>query len=571
MTSPTTVPSRAALGLRRLAGLLLLLLVTAGLAAPARAQKPTPGEWYEELQELGFRVRSPKDWTYVPPQPGDDVMLAKYVPTGRDYLPIGGDNRFYVFNWILSFDLAEMEQNRIDSELRRRGKKTLEELAEEERKEIADEALNIQGVFEQWLDRHMLQGDRWERIETHPLRIAGLDAEEWFYSGRYSTVPGKKEPLEVRVYAALYEVVPGRHIVLVYNCTGEKGDWNKHEAAYRKMARSFDLMRKDKVEAGPEISKGDLRGQKRRELEQSIASMPGWWLLETENYFILTDSDDKRFVEEIAVRLEAIRDIYERDYPAEKARSVVEASERPSTQGEPGEEGAEPPEAEEEEDRTVAGKKHLELSRTSVVRICKDADMYYSYGGPGGSAGYWSSFHKELVLYDDRQGGGRDNTYAVLNHEAFHQYIYYFYGSLAPHSWYNEGTGDYYSGYRFDIKRKKFELGPFDWRTGTIKETLRQDNHVPLKQFVRWTQGEYYGNNDLGASGGDNYAQGWSFIFFLRHGKGKPKGWNKAWDGILDTYLDTLASTGDLDKAVDEAFKGVDWNELEECWIRYTE
>ena len=256
--------------------LLALWIASALGAAPALAQKPTAGEWYEEVQELGFRVRSPKDWTYVPPQPGDDVMLAKYVPTGRDYLPIGGDNRFYVFNWILSLDIAELESERVERELRRRGKKSLEELPEEERAEIDGESITVQAAFEQWLEDNMLQGDRWERIETHPLRIAGMDAEEWFYSGRYGTIPGKKEPLEVRVYAALYEVAPGRHVALVYNCTGEKGDWNKHESAYRKMARSFDLIRKDAIEAGPEIAKGDLRGQKRRELEQSIASMPGW-------------------------------------------------------------------------------------------------------------------------------------------------------------------------------------------------------------------------------------------------------------------------------------------------------
>jgi hypothetical protein len=366
-----------------------------------------------------------------------------------------------------------------------------------------------------------------------------------------------KNGLPVKLYAGLFEIAPKRHIAVVYNCSGERGEWNKHEGAYKKMARSFDLIKKDAASSEPAAAEGDLRGKKRQQLEASIASMPGWWILETENYFILTGSEDKGFIEEIAVRLEAIRDIYERDYPAEKARSVVNLAE--------GEEEQE----EEGGGRTVAGKKHLDLSRTSVVRVCQDQDMYHSYGGPGGSAGYWNPGTEELVLYDDKKGDGRANTYAVLNHEAFHQYIFYFYGSLSPHSWYNEGTGDFYSGYQFDIKRKKFSLEPFDWRTGTIKEILRNEAHVPLKAFVRWSQAEYYGNNDLGTGGGENYAQGWSFIWFLRHGKGKPKNWNKAWDGILETYLDTLATTGDLDKAIDVAFKGVDWAELEKCWINY--
>jgi hypothetical protein len=203
------------------------------------------------------------------------------------------------------------------------------------------------------------------------------------------------------------------------------------------------------------------------------------------------------------------------------------------------------------------------------VRICSDQDMYSSYGGPGGSAGYWSPYHEELVLYDDRKRGGRRNTWAVLNHEAFHQYIYYFYGSLAPHSWYNEGTGDFYSGYEYKSARGNFELKEFDWRRDLAKKLIREDSYVPLSELVYWSQSQYYGNNEYGAGGGENYAQGWSFIFFLRQGKGKPKGWNDAWNNVLEVYLDELARTGDLDASVDVAFEGVNWEELEEAWKDY--
>ena len=176
------------------------------------------------------------------------------------------------------------------------------------------------------------------------------------------------------------------------------------------------------------------------------------------------------------------------------------------------------------------------------------------------------------MIYDDKAGGGRRDTWAVLNHEAFHQYIFYLYGSLAPHSWYNDGTGDFFSGYEY--KHKKFVLKPFDWRVQTIKGALKEDTpekrtYVPLKELVRYSQAEYYGNNKYKLHGGYNYAQGWSFIYFLRTGAEKASGWNSAWNGILDTYFETLASTEDLDKAVDLAFAGVDWDELENCWKNY--
>jgi hypothetical protein len=157
----------------------------------------------------------------------------------------------------------------------------------------------------------------------------------------------------------------------------------------------------------------------------------------------------------------------------------------------------------------------------------------------------------------------------VLNHEAFHQYIFYFYGNISPHSWYNEGSGDFYSGYQY--KNKRFHLERFDWRTGTIQEAIREEKHIPLKDFVRLTQPEYYGNNKWGVGGGQNYAQGWSFIYFLRTGKkGGAQDWNEAWDSILEKYLRVLAMSGDLDQAVTEAFQGVDFEALERSWKEYT-
>jgi len=82
---------------------------------------------------------------------------------------------------------------------------------------------------------------------------------------------------------------------------------------------------------------------------------------------------------------------------------------------------------------------------------------------------------------------------------------------------------------------------------------------------VRMTKQQYY----VPDKAGDNYAQGWSFIWFLRTGAKHARCWNPAWDSILDTYLRALVQTGDLDKAVDEAFAGVDWDEIESCWKSY--
>ena len=128
-------------------------------------------------------------------------------------------------------------------------------------------------------------------------------------------------------------------------------------------------------------------------------------------------------------------------------------------------------------------------------------------------------------------------------------------------------TGDFDAGYYY--QHKKFKLKPFIWRVGTVKEMIRTGKYVPLKEIVRYSQGQYYGSSEYGTSGGHHYAQGWSFIYFMRTGPKKSRKWNEAWDHILQTYLDTLAETGDLDRAVDVAFEGVDWDELEEAWKDY--
>jgi len=206
------------------------------------------------------------------------------------------------------------------------------------------------------------------------------------------------------------------------------------------------------------------------------------------------------------------------------------------------------------------------------VRVCKDQAEYSSYGGPGGSAGYWSPSAKELVLYDDRKVGGKGDTWIVLNHEGFHQYIYYLYGKLSPHSWYNEGTGDYYSGFQRQKAGGKFKLEKNSWRKSEIAEAIQGGHTVPLKEFVKMDQRAYYSSSEkYGSDIGIHYAQGWSFIYFLRTGKDQhAKGWNPAWENILSTYFKVLGSTEDLEQAVNQAFDGVDWDALEQAWKDYT-
>ena len=266
------------------------------------------------------------------------------------------------------------------------------------------------------------------------------------------------------------------------------------------------------------------------------------------------------------------------------------------------------------------------IDATSVVRVCGDRGEYLAYGAPADSEGYWSAYDQELVFYDNNPSRTPDDsTLSVLYHEAFHQYVFYAAGHVSPHSWFNEGHGDFFSGARF--KDGKFRIEPYPWDLFPIQKAIEkgsrgdtrddpkakekgpEEGYYPLKRLVAMTQDEYYLRPEV------CYAQGWSLVYFLRAIVPTKPEWKAKWGGILDTYFQTLcaasadaarrpqpekpksgdgsppdaapgtAPAGDegsgrstappstddedpavLSKALEAAFQGVDFDELEAAW-----
>jgi hypothetical protein len=538
MESKTTAVLTRALAL---AGALLL-------AVPAAlAQAPKVGPQYER-SDLGFRIKRPAEWMLIPPQPGDPNLLAKFKPENVEYVQVGTEASGRPIVAFLEFYVLKFDRRKTAEE----GGPALM------RKPLKD--------VKEWVKKggDVQDGPTMKVEEEKDFTAAKIAAKEIQF-----VTPGDEKSSR-RAYAATYALSPELDVAIVATGPGAKAKWPKYEAVFQQMARSFSAIATET--AASVAADAPVRDKERARLQGILSSLGGGWkLYETPNYFVLTPHEDRAFIDELCGRLEAIRAIYEQDYPAEKAEQYRKAGEAART-GESAEDKAKR-EAEEKVTKALFGEASpREMSRCSVVRVFTDQSAYHSYGGPQGSAGYWSPMVRELVLYDDQKGGGRRDTWAVLNHEAFHQFIFYFYGNISPHSWYNEGTGDFYSGYEY--KNKRFTLKKFDWRVGTIQEAVRPGSdspYIPLKDFVRLSQAEYYGNNKWKVGGGQNYAQGWSLIYFLRTGKkNNAKGWDPAWDGILETYLRVLAMSGDVDQAVTEAYKGVDFDALEQAWKDYT-
>lgn len=275
----------------------------------------------------------------------------------------------------------------------------------------------------------------------------------------------------------------------------------------------------------------------------------GWSAEDTKNYILIFDTKDRPLIRLIASELEAMRGEYERLFPPAAPVKAV-----------------------------------------SAVRVCKDRAEYHQYGGPPGSGGYWNSEAQELVFYDyenvkGKANTGKANSRIVLYHEAFHQFIHYSCGELSPHSWFNEGTGDYFSGAVIS-GGKVNRIGVNPWRIETIQRAVRENNEVDWAKIIRYSQREYYTNPGL------CYAQGWSMIYFLRHSKAVEK--NAQWKKILPVYFDTLKqswkgeqatleSSGKLkdptargeaeararEAAVSQAFAGVDMNQIHQAWREF--
>ncbi|MBK7645493.1 MAG: hypothetical protein IPJ19_21080 [Planctomycetes bacterium] len=522
----------------------ILLLCFLALAAPlAPAQAPKVGDWYTESSDLGFKVRVPADYELVPPDPNEGNLIAKFDPKTVKYVLVGGSENLFLHVWLLRFDTKTKSKDKDD------GKKL-------DIKQRSKDVLSF-------LKREIAEASGAKEESKKAVEINKIPATEY----EYSALLGAEE---VRIFATVFKLNPETEVAWVAIGPGGK-KWSKFSQPFQQMAKSFQRVEVKDVSTAL-AADASYRDKRRAELQADMAKLNGVWkLYETPRYFIISDNTDKAFLDELKMRLEAIRDVYEKDYPYEKMQEIKAAAAAAHT-GDVDPEKEAQKKAEKEFDKALnGGIDPREASKASIVRVCKDRQEYASYGGPGGSAGYWSSMAKELVLYDDKADGGRGDTWAVLNHEGFHQYIYYLYGNLAPHSWYNEGTGDFYSGFQRQ-RNGQFKLEKFAWRKDLIAEAIQQGHTVPLKEFTKFTQPEYYSSNEkYGSNIGIHYAQGWSFIYFLRTGKqNHAKGWNDDWDKILSVYFNELGATENLDQAVNKAFDGVDWDALENAWKDYT-
>lgn len=511
----------------RVLAVLVLLLGSARASHALPPSAPQGGYTQEEYPELGLSFPRPRDYEQLPLPPDEPYRIldfsAKFgkARVAEEALDklLEGVTRFFV----VAIDWFPDPE--VQAEPRTAGP---EQLAEAET-ELPITTLDryVARYLPDWSVGPGEEGPKKKGYQStiHPLRtsLRGLSGQAYVFRNEERTIAFLGQCVEYQ--------------------------FAKQEKIWRQMATKLEIAEPEK----PDLTKLErlyARSKFRRpEYRVAVRSrlVRGWDAVDLDNYIVVSHTKDEKLLRRIQRDIEAIRAEYVRLFPP---TADVEA--------------------------------------VSTVRVCRDRTEYLRYGGPPTSAGYWNPDSEELVLYDAvfQERGERpsdEDTFVILYHEAFHQYIHYSAGELAPHDWFNEGYGDYFSGAVMKGgKVTKIDVNP--WRAGLLKWFKYGDHLVPWKDFLSYDHETFYDRT----TSGRNYCQAWSMIYFLNDAKVLKQ--HPGWATILPRYFTTLQQAWkeelegvpeeDLearDKAEDrararalrDAFDGQDVFEIESAWRTY--
>lgn len=289
------------------------------------------------------------------------------------------------------------------------------------------------------------------------------------------------------------------------------------------------------------------RAQRRERLAAECAAAAQWELHETAHYFLVVQkprsearrsskprstSEHEAFVAELKARAESLR---------RSLRAVF-----PREDGDPN---------------------PIE-SAPNVLRVCRDRDAYYSYGGSGGTTGYWNPNAGEFVIYDAASderalvAEQRSNTtWRALNSNLYFAYVAEF-GDPPPPIWFLDGHASYFAGFEFvdgehtaspdrTLKRSDAQSTPllsvstfverFSTRAGSAEREYFSERHAPLA---------------------------WALVWSARQATRASDGSTPSWSGALDRWWSNWVRTRDAAAANVAAFEGVDWRQLDEACAR---
>jgi hypothetical protein len=458
------------------------VLFPAGLSA----QRKVEMDKEQKIKDWGYSIRTLKSWNAMP-APQHERFVVGYWKFDTKDLEMRGD---YEASWNGQANAVMIV--RIPTKVASTGTPEEQKKLEEENRKT-EEAIKKYG-FKGNLEKLLRPKSMIDWIEGHYE-----DAEKRWVK---KPLKGGKMPGEV------VEFGKGQEMVVAAMFVKDGVEWGvvytSHEETYRKVwadpymksIQSFIVT----GNANPDLAamqrkditklEGD---EKRAAIKAQIEGQPGWYSLDSKYYVFLSNSKEKGFLEDMKRDLELVREkIYTRYFPPRNKAETL-----------------------------------------SPVRVYSDQNDYHQAGGPYGSAGFFNPQSGELVLFvkfeDQSKTSSLADCRSVMFHEGFHQYVHFAIGDVSPHSWFNEGHGDFFAG--INVAGGQISFRRFDWRVDFLRRHLRDGKDlIPLRTLVRMPQNEYYSNAGL------KYSQGWALIYYLREVTK-----NKRLETVLDTYFAHVA------------------------------
>jgi hypothetical protein len=260
----------------------------------------------------------------------------------------------------------------------------------------------------------------------------------------------------------------------------------------------------------------------RQQVADSIRNMKDWWLVETENYIILSNLKSRNLplVKHLKENVELLRSAFEQFIPAQ-----------------------------------------AEISAVSVIRIFATPQEYLQYVGPdyAWSSGIWMPDRKELVIrpVDLSSAAAEDaRVLSVVYHEMFHQYIFYALGRLETAPWFNEGQACFFENSVMDARH--FDVNENEAKARIVTDLLKA-GPVDLSGLLRMSQKDFYAGGEEARR--RNYATAWALIYYLR--KANQAGKPFPYAGLSDAYCAALVQLRNPDQATAQAFAKIDQAQLQ--------
>lgn len=267
------------------------------------------------------------------------------------------------------------------------------------------------------------------------------------------------------------------------------------------------------------ISKNDRGSTKKRTPEyiasrdrviNNIQNLKSWWYLESDNFILVGNIKNKKSVTKLRDGLEETRDVFSNIYPITRPLNAV-----------------------------------------SVAKLFNTREEYIAYVSEDfkWSAGLWMSNRKELVVSPSDWGSIADRRKRMVNiiqHEGFHQYIYFATGKQHCAVWFNEGNATFFEGIKFKGKRAVIT------ETWHLKKVMNLAPTINIPALLKMTSSEFYsGSKDR------NYPSSYGLMFFLHKGAPVMKKKN-SYSEIPTKYYNALIETKNPKKATEIAWEGVD-------------